>query len=485
MKSSGNGKKILFNLVLGSFLTLVSFVMPATAEKQVPQSRTEIALSYAPIVKKAAPAVVNIYTKRVIKTRSTRSPFFDDPFFRRFFGEGLGGAPRERIERSLGSGVIVRDDGIIVTNHHVIEGADEIVVALADRREFNAELILDDARTDLAVLKIDTGDGKLPIIEFADSDQIEVGDLVLAIGNPFGVGQTVTSGIVSALARTQVNVSDYQFFIQTDAAVNPGNSGGALLGMDGQLLGINTAIFSRSGGSNGIGFAIPANMVNFVVTSALADGKVVRPWFGANGQTVTSEIAESLGLDRPGGVLVDNIFPGGPADKAGIEQGDVILSVDGKEVFDPQAIRYHIGLERLGGKVAVELLRGDMNLTVYMPLAPAVEDPPRDITVLEGEHIFTGLKVANLSPAYADELGLSMFDKGVIVLSVDRASPVRRLGVVRPGDFVESINDTKIETVDQLENVLADAGRNMSFGIRRQGRLIECGVRGNSSYYCR
>ncbi|MFC7049943.1 DegQ family serine endoprotease [Emcibacter nanhaiensis] len=454
------------------------------ADRKVPQSQAEVTLSYSPIVKKAAPAVVNIYTKRVIKTRS-RSPFFDDPFFQRFFGQGLGGMPRERIERSLGSGVIVRENGTIVTNHHVIDGADEIVVALSDRREFSAEVILDDAQTDLAVLKIDGVKGRLPVLEFADSDEVEVGDLVLAIGNPFGVGQTVTSGIVSALARTQLQLSNYQSYIQTDAAVNPGNSGGALIGMDGRLLGINSAIFSRSGGSNGIGFAIPANMVHFVVTSALSGGKVVRPWFGANGQAVTSEIAESLGLDRPGGVLVDNIYPDGPADKAGIEQGDVILSVDGKEVFDPQAIRYHIGLERVGGEVPVEILRGDDRRTVMMPLAPAVEDPPRDITVLEGNHIFTGLKVANLSPAYADELGLSMFDKGVIVLSVDRVSPVRRLGVVRPGDFVESVNGNKVETVDQLQDLLNDVDRDMSFGIRRQGRLIECGVRGNSSYYCR
>ena len=484
MKRLTNKSNFIVSVLAGFAVALVSVVMPAAAEKRVPHSQAEVTLSYAPIVKQAAPAVVNIYTKRVIKTRS-RSPFFDDPFFQRFFGQGLGGMPRERIERSLGSGVIVREDGTIVTNHHVIDGADEIVVALADRREFSAEVILDDAQTDLAVLKIDAEGDRLPVVEFSDSDEIEVGDLVLAIGNPFGVGQTVTSGIVSALARTQVKVSDYQFFIQTDAAVNPGNSGGALIGMDGRLLGINTAIFSRSGGSNGIGFAIPANMVNFVVTSALADGKVVRPWFGANGQPVSSEIAESLGFDRPGGVLVDNIYPGGPADKAGIEQGDVILSVDGKEVFDPQAIRYHIGLEKVGGKVPVEIMRGDDRLTMMMPLAPAVEDPPRDITVLEGEHIFTGLKVANLSPAYADELGLSMFDKGVIVLSVDRASPVRRLGVVRPGDFVESINGDNVDTVDQLEKALEDAGRNISFGIRRQGRLIECGVRGNSSYYCR
>ncbi|PCI44922.1 MAG: serine protease, partial [Alphaproteobacteria bacterium] len=301
------------------------------ADKKVPSSKIEVQLSYAPVVKRAAPAVVNIYTKRVVRTRSY-SPFANDPFFQRFFGDRLGGRPRERIQRSLGSGVIVGEDGVIVTNHHVVEGADEITVALSDRREYDAEIILDDEKADLAILRINTGGEKLPTLKFSDSDTVEVGDLVLAIGNPFGVGQTVTSGIVSALARTQVSGQDYQFFIQTDAAVNPGNSGGALIGMNGELIGINTAIFSRSGGSNGIGFAIPANMVRHVVSSALMGGELVRPWFGGGGQAVTSDIAESLGFDRPGGILVDDIYAGGPADKAGLEQGDVILSIDGKLV---------------------------------------------------------------------------------------------------------------------------------------------------------
>jgi serine protease Do len=238
---------------------------PVSAEqKALPESRHQIELSYAPLVKQVGPSVVNIYAHK--RVGRTRSPIFDDPFFQRFFGEDFGfGRPSSRIENSLGSGVIVRSDGLIVTNHHVIEGADEIIVALPDRREFRAEVVLADQRTDLAVLRIETGDGELPALEFRDSDELEVGDLVLAIGNPFGVGQTVTSGIVSALARTGVGVSDFQFFVQTDAAINPGNSGGPLVTMDGRIAGINTAIFSRSGGSIGIGFAIPSNMAAAVV----------------------------------------------------------------------------------------------------------------------------------------------------------------------------------------------------------------------------
>ncbi|MEX1147469.1 MAG: trypsin-like peptidase domain-containing protein, partial [Sphingomonadales bacterium] len=248
----------------------------ATAqERAVPQSQADVQLSFAPVVKAVTPAVVNIYTRRVVRSDPQASPFFDDPFFRRFFGDGPAmGTPRERVQRSLGSGVIVSADGIIVTSHHVIGEADQITVALYDRREFEAEVVLSDESTDLAVLRIDTEGEELPHLELRDSDTLEVGDLVLAIGNPFGVGQTVTSGIVSAVARTNVGVSDYQFFIQTDAAINPGNSGGALVTLDGKLAGINTAIYSRTGGSIGIGFAIPSNMVGSVVVAAVTDGKV-------------------------------------------------------------------------------------------------------------------------------------------------------------------------------------------------------------------
>ena len=284
-----------------------------------------------------------------------RTSLMDDPVFREFFG---GGGQQERVQQSVGSGVIVSPEGIVVTNQHVIEGMTEVKVALADKREFEADIILRDPRTDLAVLKIKSPE-KLPSIEIGDSDGLEVGDIVLAIGNPFGVGQTVTQGIVSALARTQVGISDYQFFIQTDAAINPGNSGGALVDMQGRLVGINTAIFSRSGGNQGIGFAIPANMLKLVVQSARSGGNTVqRPWFGARLQGVTTDMAEGLGLARPAGALVVSTVENGPAAEAGVKRGDVITAVDGIEIDDPEGFGYRYATKGITGKTTLSLVRG-------------------------------------------------------------------------------------------------------------------------------
>ena len=296
-------------------------------QQSVPESRKQLKLSFAPLVKIAAPAVVNIYTRRVIRTRSA-SPLFNDPFFRRFFGDQFS-RERKRVQNSLGSGVLVNSDGLIVTNHHVIDKADEITVVLTDRREFDAEVITRDERTDLAILRIKTEGEKLPFLQLSDSDSLKVGDIVLAIGNPFGVGQTVTNGIVSALARTAQGVTDFGFFIQTDAAINPGNSGGALISLNGRLIGINTAIYSRGGGSNGIGFAIPSNMVATVINGAAQGGKVIRPWLGARGQSIDADIARSLKLPLPSGVIVNTIHDGGPADIAGLRVGDVIITIGG------------------------------------------------------------------------------------------------------------------------------------------------------------
>src|SRR5262252_8534584 len=289
---------MMSRLVGGLFLTLAwaSAWAPAMGQDvRVPTSPDEIRLSYAPVVKRVAPAVVNVYAARVVENR----PMFDDPISRRFFG---GGGRHEQVQRSLGSGVIVDPAGLVVTNFHVIENADQVRVSLADKREFEADIVLKDQHSDLAVLRLKDARERFAAIDLGDSDALQVGDVVLAIGNPFGVGQTVTHGIVSAVARTQVGITDYQFFIQTDAAINPGNSGGALVDLVGRLVGINTAIFSRSGGSQGIGFAIPANMVKVVVASAKSGGSIVqRPWLGARLQAVTPEIAEGLGLKRPSG----------------------------------------------------------------------------------------------------------------------------------------------------------------------------------------
>jgi len=336
---------ILRSLACFAVISALASAAPAQ-DARVPSSPGEIRLSFAPVVKRIAPAVVNVYAARVVENRM---PLFDDPIFRRFFGGG-GGGPREQVQRSLGSGVIVDASGLVVTNNHVIENADQIKVSLADKREFDADLILKDARSDLAVLRLKDGRERFTAVDLADSDALQVGDMVLAIGNPFGVGQTVTHGIVSALARTQVGITDYQFFIQTDAAINPGNSGGALVDLAGRLVGINTAIFSRSGGSQGIGFAIPANMVRAVIASAKGGATVVRrPWLGAKLQAVTPEIADSLSLKRPAGALVNGVTAKSPAARAGLRTGDLIVEVDGQPVDDPNAFDYRFATKPLGG----------------------------------------------------------------------------------------------------------------------------------------
>jgi Do/DeqQ family serine protease len=347
--------------LLGCLAVWSALVSAAPAQNaRVPSSPSEIKLSFAPAVKRVTPAVVNVYAARIIENRV---PLFDDPVFRRFFGGSSG--PREQVQRSLGSGVIVDASGLVVTNNHVIENADQIKVALADKREFDAVLVLKDERSDLAVLRIMDGRERFTAVDFGDSDALEVGDVVLAVGNPFGVGQTVTHGIVSAVARTQVGITDYQFFIQTDAAINPGNSGGALVDIGGRLVGINTAIFSRSGGSQGIGFAIPANMVRAVVASAKAGAASVRrPWLGARLQPVTPEIAESLSLKRPVGALVNTISPRSPAARSGLRTGDLIIEVDGQPIDDPNAFDYRFATKPLGGEARVAVMRGGREVKI-------------------------------------------------------------------------------------------------------------------------
>ncbi len=458
------------------FLSL--FTLGVAQAQTVPQSQAQIDLSFAPVVKRASPAVVNVFTKRVVREQAM-SPFANDPFFQRFFGDRFSfGMPRERVQSSLGSGVIVRSDGIIVTNNHVIADGDTFTVALADRREFEAELLLADERTDLAILKIDPEGEKLPVLPFADSDGLEVGDLVLAIGNPFGVGQTVTSGIVSALARTQVGVTDYQFFIQTDAAINPGNSGGALVTMDGKLVGVNTAIFSRSGGSIGIGFAIPANMVKLVVNSA-ADGnggRVVRPWLGASVQTVSSDLAQSLGLDRPGGVLIGDVYDGGPADSAGLTTGDVVRKVGSNDIPDANSLSYRLATREVGSSVTIEFLREGASRQTSLKLTAPPEVPPRNATELDGPHPFAGATVANLSPALAEELRLDPMLSGVVVTEVVRRSPANRLGL-QPGDIVLEINGGKTADVGTLRTQLSAGGRNWQVSVRRGDQVFNTTVR--------
>nr|WP_307437495.1 Do family serine endopeptidase [Labrys monachus] len=448
----------------------VACLAPATAQDAaVPTSPAEIKLSFAPIVKRVTAAVVNVYAQHVEKAQT--NPMFDDPFFRRFFGGGEG-TPRDRVERSLGSGVIVGKDGMIVTNYHVIENATQIRVALADKREFDADVVLTDERGDLAVLKLKGVKGDLATLDFADSDRVQVGDLVLAVGDPFGVGQTVTSGIISALARSQIGRSDFQSFIQTDAAINPGNSGGALVDMSGRLVGINTAIVSRSGGSIGIGFAIPAAMVEVVVNSAKAGSdRVLRPWLGASLQGVTPEIAESLSMDRPSGALVTQVGKAGPAAKGGLQTGDVVLDVDGVEVSDPDEFGYRFATKPLGGTARLGVLRGGKRITVAVALEAASETTPRDEAVLQGPSPLTGAKVANLSPAVAEMLGVPMDATGVVVTDVVEGSAAATFGFQKK-DIIEVLNGEKVKDVGALKGLVQNERRLWRITISRDGQQI-------------
>ncbi|WP_029012349.1 DegQ family serine endoprotease [Niveispirillum irakense] len=469
-------KKNRFTLPALLAAALLSLPVAAPAqERAVPADRGAITLSFAPLVRQAGPAVVNIYTKRRVQTQV--SPLLQDPLFQRFFGEAFRGIPRERVESSLGSGVILEADGLIVTNAHVIQGSDEITVVLADRREFPAKLVTADEQVDLAVLRIDPGTEKLPVLAMHDSDDLEVGDLVLAIGNPFGVGQTVTSGIVSAVARTAVGISDYNFFIQTDAAINPGNSGGALISMDGKLVGINTAIFSRSGGSIGIGFAIPANMVRTVVDAVRTGGKLVRPWIGAGGQAVTADIAASLGLPRPAGVLINQVRKGGPAEQAGLRVGDVVVAVNGRAVDDPDSMRFRVATLAVGGSTSLKVLRQGREQELRLKLIGAPEDPPREETVLSGRHPLVGAKVANLSPALAEEIRFDGAAEGVVVLEVTRGSAAAALGL-RPGDLVLRVNDRAIASVRELAAAVKDQARRWTISVRRGDQTLTTTVGG-------
>jgi Do/DeqQ family serine protease len=364
-----------------------------------------------------------------------------------------------------------------MTNNHVIENADQVKVALSDKREFEAEILLRDPRSDLAVLKIKDGREKFPALEFGDSDAIEVGDLVLAIGDPFGVGQTVTQGIVSALARTQVGITDYSFFIQTDAAINPGNSGGGLVDMQGRLVGINSAIYSQSGGSVGIGFAIPVNMVRVVLDSALHGGKAVkRPWFGARLQNVTPEIAESLGIKRPAGALVADVTAGSPAAQAGVKVGDVIVAVDNQPIEDQAAFGYRFGTKLLGGTAQVAVERGGKPLTLAVRLAAAPEGM-RDELTIDNKSPFAGLKIVNLSPAVADELRLDNASEGVAVSDVAEGSVAQTIGF-RRGDIIASVNDKKIATTRDLDRVSSERARTWRIVIKRGGREMSVVLRG-------
>ncbi|MCL2452431.1 MAG: DegQ family serine endoprotease [Alphaproteobacteria bacterium] len=423
----------------------------AEPQRQIPNSQSDVLLSFAPVVRKAEPAVVNVYASRT--DRRPRNPLFDDPVFRHFFGEDGGGRPGNPTTRSLGSGVLVDPSGLVVTNYHVIEGMTDVKVALADKHEYDAEIVLRDQRTDLVVLRL-KGGGNFPVMELGDSDALEVGDIVLAIGNPFAVGQTVTQGIVSALARTQAGISDYGFFIQTDAAINPGNSGGALVDLHARLVGINSAIFSQTGSSIGIGFAIPVNMVKIVLAAAKhGTHQVRRPWLGASLQTVTRDIADSFGLDRPAGALVADLVPKGPAEEAGLQRGDLITDIDGQSVDDPEGFGYRLATKPISGTANLSFLRKGKKAEETIKLIAAPEIPPRDPVKLKGNSPFTGATVINISPAVIDELSLHGVSEGVIISEIEEGSRAAMVNF-QVGDLIIAVNDESIKTTHDLEQAV-------------------------------
>jgi Do/DeqQ family serine protease len=435
--------------------------------REVPVDGGQIRLSFAPVVRQVSPSVVSITSQRT----TAANPFAQDPFFRFFFRDFPQLAmPRRQVERSLGSGVIVRDDGIVVTNHHVVADAQQIEVVLEDRRTLPATLMSSDADTDLAFLKIDPGRERLPAVTLGDSDAIAVGDLVLAIGNPFGIGQTVTSGIVSAKGRTAPSIDRDVSFIQTDAAINPGNSGGALVTLDGRLIGINTAIFTRSGGSIGIGFAIPSDLVR-VRLASLASGatEIRRPWLGTVLRPVLAELAPELGLDRPRGVLVAQVYPGSASDRAGVQAGDVILAVDDVPVDEPSMVHYRLALRPLGESVKVDLVRGGAERRVSVVLEPAPGEPKPEMTRLDGPHPLAGAVVADMSPAFNEQLSLDLFERGVVVVETQRGSLASRIRL-RTGDVIESVNGGRVDSVSELQGAMERATRNWQIGVRRNGQ---------------
>jgi Do/DeqQ family serine protease len=460
----------LFVYVMLSLLAM-SGALRAEDLKVLPENRVDMQLSFAPLVRQTAGMVVNVYANKTVERPSLYS---GDPFFDQFFGQQMPN--RTEKESSLGSGVIIDKKGLVITNNHVIDGADNIKVALSDGREFPAKVILKDSRLDLAVLKIDAHDA-LPVMPVGDSDAVEVGDLVLAIGNPFGVGQTVTSGIVSGLARSKIGDGDFSFFIQTDASINPGNSGGALINMRGELIGINTAILSRDGGSNGIGFAIPANLVKvFIAAAEGGQPGFIRPYVGATFEPVTSDVAEALGLKVARGALVSKVVKDGPADKAGLKPGDVVVAVNGRMVEHPDALGYRLTTAGLGATVKLTVAKNGVEHEASLVLEGAPETTPKDERLIDGRNPFAGALVANLSPKLAEDMQMPAEAHGVVIEDVNRGSPADRLGF-EPKDIIININGSDITTTAVLQQ-LVDAGADIwRVEIERDGQRIRQFIR--------
>jgi len=449
----------IFALIFFSFSSIVF------AKDTVPQSEIEIKLSFVPLVKQAAPAVVNIYAQRIIEER--RSPFSRDPFFRDFFRNF--GQLQPRVQNSLGSGVILSADGYVVSNYHVVGGATDIRVVLHDGREISGDVILADEDSDLAVLKINTNE-ILPHLDLRKSDTVEVGELVLAIGNPFGVGQTVTNGIISGLARTGIaSGSAKGYFLQTDAPINPGNSGGALIDISGSLVGVNTSILSRSGGSNGIGFAIPADLVGqFLIQAKAGRSSFIRPWAGMRGQPITFEMAASLNLPAMSGMIISELHELSPFSKVGIGVGDIITKVDGLDINSPAEMLYRMSVVGIGTAVDVSYLSQGILKSSKIDLVEMPNWEAKQVT-LGPEFIFMDLHISELTPEFQSKFGLSFSSDGLIVLDPGRIAS--RLGL-RRGDLLREVNRKPVGTIEDAISAISSIKSSGSITIIRSGRRV-------------
>jgi Do/DeqQ family serine protease len=450
---------------LVTFLTL-AIAISAAAETKIPNSQVEISLGFAPLVKQAAPAVVNIYASRVVEQR--RNPFMDDPFFEQFFREFA--KPRPRVQNSLGSGVILSGDGIVVSNYHVVAMATDIRVVTSDRREYSAQVLLSDKASDLAILQLNEA-RDLPFLTLRNSDQVEVGELVLAIGNPFGVGQTVSSGIVSGLARVGAATGSARgYFIQTDAPINPGNSGGALIDVNGRLIGINTSILSRSGGSNGIGFAIPANLVaEFLLQAQAGNTQFARPWAGMSGQPVDFDLAQSLNLPTPDGIIISDLHPISPFVEANFRVGDVITRVDGEVVNSPAEMVFRMSVVGIGQQAQITRSRGGQIDDIPVQLIAPPDEPPSHPLILGKDTILPGLAVAGANPAMIARYGLALNVQGVLV--TDPGKLGARIGLTG-ADILMSINGQNIGETKDVQTLLTDPARKVRIDLLRDGQQI-------------
>ncbi|GAB4488988.1 MAG: DegQ family serine endoprotease [Thermodesulfovibrionales bacterium] len=457
----GLGISSTFNLLSNGF-TQETNISPEAIDilSKTGQAMAEVAAA-------VKPAVVNISSTKTVRIPGFQSPFFEDPFFRRFFGDEFGPfqRPREHKQSGLGSGVIVDKDGYILTNNHVIRDADEIRVKLSDKREFKGKVIGTDPKTDLAVIKIDSN--HLPVVKLGDSDKLKVGETVIAIGNPFGLNQTVTSGIVSATGRANVGIADYEDFIQTDAPINPGNSGGALVNVRGELIGINTAIFSTSGGYQGIGFAIPSSMAKVVMDNLIHKGKVVRGWLGVSIQPVTPDLAKQFGIKDDKGALVGDVVEESPAEKAGIQRGDVIIEFDGKEVHDPSSLRNSVAGTPPGRKVAVKIMRDGKMQKVDVTIA----ELPADMQKVRGEYdnLLKGVIVQGLTPELKKNLDIPKRINGVVVTDIEDGSPAG--GLLMQNDVIIEINRKRINSMKDYQAVASriTSGQDVLLLVFRNG----------------